>query len=251
LPEVIRGTTTTVKGPGGEFATALQAQQAYNRQMLHTRLSEIAAMQPGATAGPMGGVTETPKVFEARKEGLREAAEEKYGRYVAPGETLYGIRYERPEQKARAQLIQEGLAEKDRQQRITGFTNALHRSDLATMDKSGKLTYVPKDISAARDRQAAEDFAATFEGSPEEAGKAALQHFRDRQLLREWLTAGGNTPEDMERFVGTADKAEFDRYVTEAKAWDRMRRERRAAAPTESRGAWQFGAVGLEPGFGP
>jgi hypothetical protein len=182
---VMRGTTTTYNaGQAGhqfsdaEYATPLQAQQAYNRSMLQQNLSDVAARSDRE------GLT---------RPDLTEAAEARYGGYRAPGQTGQeiaatkegpGATIERTGRgnyaDALADQINKTNAPADGKQHVGDFQRLMAESPYSTY-KDGKMLFVPKDENQARDAMAAENFAR------DQGGGAGRQHFEERQQAREYF----------------------------------------------------------------
>gem|GEM_PF-5232666 len=184
---VMRGNTTTYNSglPGrqfsdAEYATPLQAQQAYNRGMLQKNLGDIAARSDRE---------------RLTRPGLVEAAQARYGDYRAPGQTVAEITASKanqdPEKIGKGELYGAMAREKDaaltggegktnEKQGVASFQRLMSESPYSTY-KDGKMTFTPKDENQARDAMAAENIARA------QGGEAGFKHFEERQEARNYL----------------------------------------------------------------
>jgi hypothetical protein len=183
---VIRGTTQTFAAPTGgpqleEFATPLQARQAFN---LHQRGQYLAKAYPeGERAGltypkgttpeeqatkqfgewrPWGQTGEEVKARASGVEELRKAQAGAYGEYTT----------EKAEQDKKKRAEAEGAK----------FDKWIHGSQYATFDPGTKqMGFAPSNEDQARDHLAARNVAM------DQGSDAGRQHFEERQMIRKWL----------------------------------------------------------------
>ena len=189
---VIRGMKQTFATEAGapqlsEFATPLQAGQAFNRNQLNQDLA-LAAKTPGVT----------PNVL---------ALTEKYGGYVPPegpkieaagaeARLAAAAELKSPEKVAEAERIR--AAEADR---VAGLHVSTLKNYLATTHPG----YDKNEITAL-DAKASEEVARQENraGNPD-AGKLAIGHFQDRQAVRSYLATNPfqlPTGWDVNRYIG-------------------------------------------------
>jgi hypothetical protein len=154
---VMRGTATTFspgRPEGAQFvlpevATPVQAQQSWNRAQLQRNLGQVATDVAAGKVTPQGA------------EGFRTAATDRYGEYVAPGQTLADIKYARPLQKAQAEVVTKQMEQAEKDKLGTDFDKLIKRRfGTPSVGKSGNVDYaLPSDEFMLRDLAEAREHA--------------------------------------------------------------------------------------------
>lgn len=195
--EVIRGgrltyTNPAAATPGGgynpapgtgtaEFATPTEAGQAWNRGQRGAFLA----------ANPVN-----PNLTYPPGSSPEEQASARFGGYRTPGQTGQEIAATKEgpgqtqERTMKGQLFEQATQEKREAMKkeqskiaVEDFNKLLHESPYSTFDATkGQLAFKPKDENMARDAKAAESIAHQSQDP-----QAGLQHFNERQMVRQWL----------------------------------------------------------------
>ena len=227
--EVVRGVRTTFtnpapEAPGGgynptpsrntaEFATPLQAQQAWNRGMRGGFVAEHPTR--GNLTYPEGTSPE-------------EQANAKYGSFRTPGQTLQETpareipghveawKEQAKLAKAQTGVVEAGQAKVDKAKVGTDFDTLMHESPYSTFDTGkGKTEFKAKDESQYRDYLASRNLALA-QGDP----AVGRKHFEDRQMVRQWLNTQENKPDfnaDAALDAATQNPEHWQGLVGEAK----------------------------------
>ena len=197
--EVIRGmrmtyTNPAAANPGGgynptpgrgtaEFATPTEAGQAYNR---------------GQRGAFLVNNPVNPNVTYPAGSSPEEQANTRFGGYQAPGTNLAVAKVQalgedqrqtqsaenkRPDLVAAADIARQKQEQQKSEVAVEGFNKLLHESPYSSFDATkGQLAFKPKDENMARDAKAAENIAHQTQDP-----QAGLQHFNERQMVRQWL----------------------------------------------------------------
>ena len=194
--EVVRGGRTTYTNPapdapgGGynptaarntqEFASPLQAQQAWNRGMRSEAVAE----------GDRRGFTVPEATLDARYGGFRTPGTS-LAETVGEQHRLTGAaENKRPDLVAAADIAGQKQKEVVRAKVGTDYDTLMHESPYSTFDtKSGKTAFKAKDESQYRDYLASRNLALA-QGDP----AVGRQHFEERQQVRQWLQTQSLAP---------------------------------------------------------
>ena len=244
--EVVRGGRTTYTNPapdspgGGynptpsrntqEFASPLQAGQAWNRGMRSEAVDE----------GDRRGFTTPEATLDAR-----------YGGFRPPGQTLEEIKATkegpgttaaRSEQaglfKAQREGVEAGQAKIDKAKVGTDFDQLMHESPYSTFDTGkGKTEFKAKDEAQYRDYLASKNLALA-QGDP----AVGRKHFEERQQVRQWLQTQPLAP-------NTNVDAMLDAAASNPEHWQGLvadaRKVIKTAQPAPSRSSF-FGPTQLQ-----
>ncbi len=162
---------------GPEVATDLQARQAWNRGLAGQNLVAADRLPAEAQAGAQEGIRQTFGEYQAPGTALAETR----GRLL---KEAYAAENKAPEKVAAAETIQQQREKVEREQAGGEFDKLLQASAFSSFDPSkGALAFKPKDEHMARDQVAARNIAMA-----QKSAQAGLQHFQDRQNIRQWLT---------------------------------------------------------------
>ena len=201
---IMRGTTSTYGYGPEEYATPLQAQQAYNRRMLTQTLGDIAARSDRE---------------KLTRPGLVEAAHARYGTWRPAGQTLEEVKQEEGPgatemRQAQAEYYRAGARTIDQQSpkketaspEVTGFLNEILAKHGRAVPKQNAPGY---DYEWPTDRGMVDDINRALDIAKKQGVEAARKDFEESRQFHdfeplfspEMREAGKKNPEFWRRYV--------------------------------------------------